>query len=168
MATLAARITTLAQSIGADIKTLTANQGALTSLTTTVKTSLVAALNELKTEISALAAGDGGVAIDDSADGESTDTGVTWSAYNIRTQIDGAIDSLLGGASSAYDTLKELEELLTGQDTSLAQLLTAVNNRVRYDAAQTLTAAQKTQACANIGVGEPDTDFAASYTAAKA
>jgi hypothetical protein len=166
MASLSDRIKSLALDVAADIKTLTANQGSLTSLTTTAKTSLVAAINELKTAIAGLSGG--GAEIDDDADGESTDTAVTWSAYKILTKIDAAIDALKGGASSAYDTLKELEEELSGQDTALSQLLTAVNNRVRYDAAQTLTAAQKTTACTNIGIGEPDTDFVAIYTAAKA
>jgi hypothetical protein len=166
MSTLVERVTTLAQAVAADIKTLTTNQGALTSLTTTAKGSLVAAINELKTAIGNLSGG--GAAIDDSATGESTDTAVTWSAYKILTKIDAAIDALKGGVSSAYDTLVELADELTGQNTALANLLTAVNNRVRFDAAQTLTAAQKTQACTNIGVGEPDTDFAAAYATAKA
>ena len=45
---------------------------------------------------------------------------------------------------------------------------------VRFDAAQTLTAPQQTQARANIGaqsaaaIGDPDRDLVADYTAAKA
>ena len=42
-------ITALAQAIGADIKALFAGQGTLSSLATTEKTSLVGAINELKT-----------------------------------------------------------------------------------------------------------------------
>ena len=167
MATLIDKIALLAQAIAADIKTLTGNQGALSSLTTTAKGSLVSAINELKTAIGNLSGG--GAVIDDTATGAtSADNDVTWSAYKVKTALDAAIDDLLGGAGSAYDTLKELEDLLTGQDTALSNLLTAVGNRVRYDASQTLTAAQQTTACANIGVGEPATDFVAVYEAAKA
>lgn len=45
---LETRIVALASAVGADIKTLTQNQGLLSSLSTTAKGSLVAALNELK------------------------------------------------------------------------------------------------------------------------
>ena len=51
MATQQERITSLAQAIAADIKRLTTNQGTLTALTTKDKTSLVNAINELKTSI---------------------------------------------------------------------------------------------------------------------
>jgi hypothetical protein len=47
---LETRLIALAQAIGADIKTLTTNQGILANLTTTTKVNLVAAINELVTE----------------------------------------------------------------------------------------------------------------------
>jgi hypothetical protein len=74
----------------------------------------------------------------------------------------------LGGASAAYDTLQEIEAKLGSDDTALANLLTAVGNRVSFADAQSLTAAQQLQACTNLGLGDPTTDFAAAYTAAKA
>jgi hypothetical protein len=51
-------------------------------------------------------------------------------------------------------------------------LLTAVNHRVRFDAAQTLTATEQAQARSNIGavaaadVGDTDTDFVAIFEGA--
>ena len=51
-------------------------------------------------------------------------------------------------------------------------LLAAVNNRVRYDAAQTLTVAEQLQARSNIGaasavdVGNTDTDFVTIFEGA--
>jgi hypothetical protein len=39
---------------------------------------------------------------------------------------------------------------------------------VRFDASQTLTTPQMLQACTNLGIGDPDTDFLAAYNAAKA
>jgi hypothetical protein len=164
MTTLSANVSALAQAVGTDIKALTANQGSLSALTTTATTSLVDALNELKGLI------DGEIEateIDDEATGASSDDDVTWSAYNIRTQIDEAIDTLVGSAPAALDTLKELADELTGQSSSVENLLTAVSNRVRFDAAQTLTSTQAAQACANIGIGDPATDFAAAYATAK-
>ena len=45
--TLEARVVALAQAIGTDVKTLTTAVGALGSLTTTAKSNLVAAINEI-------------------------------------------------------------------------------------------------------------------------
>lgn len=162
---LSARIVTLAQAIGGDIKTLTANQGSLTSLNTTTKTSLVAAINELHSAI-----GGAGAQIDDLAgDGNTL---VTWSADKIFDTIEAAKtavkNDLVNGAAATLDTLSELAAAL-GNDANFATTIaTELGNRVRYDAAQTLDATQKAQACANIGIGDPETDLAAAYTTAKA
>lgn len=161
---LSARIVSLAQAIGADIKTLTANQGTLTGLSTTTKTSLVAAINELYSAI-----GSAGAQIDDLA--TNGDTAVTWSADKIFDTIEAAKtavkNDLTNGAAAALDTLSELAAAI-GNDANFATTIaTELGNRVRYDAAQTLTALQQAQACANIGVGDPETDLAASYATAK-
>lgn len=160
------RIIALAQAMAGDVKTLKASIGDLSALSTTAKGNLVAAINELK----GLIGSGGGAAIDDTkGDG---DTANTWSANKIFDTIEAAKASvkndILGGAGSAYDTLKELQDIIVADESTAAALATAVNNRVRFDAAQTLTVAQKAQVCANIGIGDPDTDFVASYTAAKA
>ena len=39
-------------------------------------------------------------------------------------------NALLGGAGAAYDTLKEIEDLLSASDTALAALMTAIANRI--------------------------------------
>ena len=168
------RLILLAQAIGADIKTLTAAQGSLTSLTTTAKGSLVAAINELKSITDSLAGG--GAAINDAAgDGDTT---VTWSANKIFDAIAAAKaalkNELVDGAGAALDTLNELADAL-GNDPSFAATIAAeIANRVRYDAAQALGAPQQAQARDNIGaqaaaaVGDTDHDFVADYTAAKA
>ena len=162
---LETRIIGLAQAIGTDIKTLTAKQGDLTSLSTTAKGNLVAAINELYGLL-----GSSGAVIDDTA-GDGA-TAVTWSANKIFDSIEAAKvsvqNAILGGASAAYDTLKELQDLIVADDGLLTALTTAVANRVRFDDGQTLNTAQKLQACTNIGVGNPESDFAASYATAKA
>lgn len=159
------RITLLAQAIAADVKSLKASVGDLTGLSTTAKSNLVAAINELRGMITANAA-----VIDDTKG--NGDTGFTWSADKIYDTIEAAKaavkSDLLGGADAAYDTLKELQDIIKADETTAAALATAVNNRVRFDDAQALTQAQKAQACANIGIGDPDTDFAAAYATAKA
>jgi hypothetical protein len=142
----------LALEVAADVKILTANQGSLSALSTTVKTSLVAALNELKTRVDSAAGG--GALIDDSATGAtSADNDVAWSAYKIKLTLDAAINALVNGAPTALDTLKELADALADQDSTVGALTTAIGNRVRYDAAQTLTSTQLTTAQQNIGLG---------------
>ncbi|OLU15320.1 hypothetical protein BVH01_15995 [Pseudomonas sp. PA1(2017)] len=163
--TMETRLIALANAIGTDIKNLTAKQGDLTSLPTQAKGNLVAAIAEIYSLM-----GQASAVIDDTA-GDGA-TSVTWSADKIHDTIELAKvavkDSILGGASEAYDTLLELEQLATGNASAGAALATAVANRVRYDEAQTLTVAQKLQACTNIGIGNPETDFAAAYATAKA
>ena len=172
--TLEQRLIALAQAIGADVKALLAAQGSLSALTTTAKASLVAAVNELKTAVDAAAGG--GVSIDDGA-GDGA-TGVTWSADKIFDAIEAAKtavkNDLTAGAAAALDTLSELAAALNNDPAFAATIAAEIANRVRYDAAQTLTAPQQTQARANIGaqsaaaIGDPDRDLVADYTAAKA
>jgi hypothetical protein len=165
MASLAERIVTLAQAIGADIKSLVVNQGSLSGLSTTAKTNLVSAINEIYAQL-----GNAGAQINDTAGNGATT--VTWSADKIFDTIELAKtavkNELVNGASAALDTLQELAAALNNDPNFAATIATEVANRVRYDAAQTLSAAQKTQACTNIGIGEPDTNFVTSYTTAKA
>ena len=157
MATQQERITSLAQAIAADIKRLTANDGTLTALTTTDKTSLVNAINELKTSIA------NGTNINDSA----TNTSATWSSQKINTSINNAVSALVNGASTTLDTLKELADAL-GNDANFATTIAAqMGKRVRVDAAQTFTVVEQAQGCANLGIGNPDADFVAAYNAAK-
>lgn len=172
--TLEQRLILLAQAIGADIKALKIDQGALTDLDTTTKTSLVAAVNELKGIVDGLSGG--GVAINDAAgDGDTT---VTWSADRIFDAIADARaalkNELTNGAGAALDTLAELANALGNDPSFAATIAGEIATRVRYDAAQALSAPQQAQARNNIGaqaaeaVGDTDHDFVADYTAAKA
>ena len=81
---------------------------------------------------------------------------------------------ILGGADAAYDTLVEIQQALQSGTSGLDAILAAVNLRVRFDAAQTLTVAEQLQARTNIGavavseVGNTDTDFVAIFDGALA
>ncbi|MDH0900750.1 hypothetical protein N5C12_15500 [Comamonas aquatica] len=167
---LETKIVALAQAMGTDVKALRLAQGDLTSLTTSAKTSLVAAINELVL----LVANSGGAGIDD---GATSGGAVTWSVDKITSSITAASnalkDELVSGAGAALDTLAELAAALGDDPNFATTIATELGNRVRYDAAQTLTAEQKTQACENIGavelaaIGDPERDLAAVYAAAK-
>lgn len=162
---LETKIIAVVQAIGADIKDLRTKQGDLTALSTTAKGNLVAAINELYGLL-----GSSGAVIDDNA-GDGA-TSVTWSANKIFDSIAAASaalkNELVDGAGVALDTLKELADALNNDPNFAATIASEIANRVRYDAAQALTTAQKLQACQNIGVGDPEHDFVADYTTAKA
>ncbi len=119
--TLQNSITLKDNQIAADIKLLASRIGDLTSLTTTQKTNLVDALNEIHAAI----------------------------------------------GSSALDTLNELAAALNDDPNFATTLAASMNNKVDFANAQTLTTAQRLQACENIGIGDPDTDFLGSYLTAR-
>lgn len=146
--TLEQRIILLAQAIGVDIKAIYALIGLTQNLTTTDKTSIVAAINEVK-------------ATADSA----TQGGITQAELDAAVQQ--AKDDLTNGAATALDTFAELEAALGGDANFASTVATALANRVRFDAPQTLTTAQQLQASQNIGVGDPDHDFVTDYTTSR-
>ena len=242
------RIKLLAQAIGADIALLKTTIGVKTDLSTTDKTNLVAAINELATKIKAVETLQQSASeIDDSApkanrvyssnkvtslideikailgtltasgyadvgaglktlkdkvdtleqktvdltelikDTETKTTSV-WSSTKTNAAITAAVgtakseltdkiiadvakvksDILGAGVPETLDTLKEIADRLNGDAALVANLSVALNNRVRFDEEQVLSSEQKTRACTNIGIGEPNTDFVAIYNNAKA
>lgn len=159
---LESKIVSLAQAIGADIKTINANVGDLSSLSTTAKDNIVAAINELNSYA-------GSLIYDGSTPENSLDT--TWSSTKINDTIEAAKAAvktdLIGGASEALDTFKELQEALGNDPTFATTVANSLNKRLRFDESQSLSAADKLMACTNIGVGDPTHDYVADYTAAK-
>jgi hypothetical protein len=168
------RITDLAQRVAVECKALrtlvNGNAADLSALTTTAKGNLVLAVNELKSAIDALVAG-GGAAINDA----TTTTTTTWSSSKIATEIGDeiatALAALTSGAPGALDTLDELAAAL-GDDANFASTITtALGNRVRVDAAQSLTTPQQVQARSNIGaqsaseIGDPETNYVTTFNA---
>ena len=140
-----AQITTLLKQVD---NTLKGNQGDLTKLSTADKTSLVNALNELKSTI------DNKSAINDS----QTTAANTWSATKISNEITTAITNLINGADASSDTLKGLAD-------KIAALAQADNGLVSTNQAQDFTEQQKAQARNNIDVyskaeiGDINTNF---------
>jgi len=160
MSTLIVRISDLATRMATECKSLrtlvNANGADLSALTTTQKTSLVAAINELKTAIDSSGSS---ITISDS----TSSTTQVWSSSKVASEITAAKNALTNGAAAALDTLSELAAAL-GNDANFASTITtALGYRLRFDAVQTLTTEQKTQACANLGIGEPDTDFVTTF-----
>lgn len=136
-----ARLIDAFSQIGIDIGGLTRDVGDVSQLNTTTKTSLVAALNEV------LAALQAKTDIDDSA----ASTSSTYSSAKIEEKISTSIEELINGAPAAFDTLKELGDALSNNSDAVAAINAALSKRVRVDAAQTFTEAEKAQGRANIG-----------------
>ena len=139
---LATKITAFVNSVGTDIKNLTANIGSLANLQTTDKSSLVSAINEIK--------GSAGTNIDD----VNASTTTTFSGTAIQEKISTAKtevkNEILGGASPAYDTLQEIQGFIENDSSATTALVTAVADRVKYS-----------------DVGDLETDLVAIYNTAK-
>ena len=126
-------------------------QGQRGSLTTTDKDSLVDAINEVVASLAALRqVVESKTEIDDSV---ATATNV-WSALKTTTKISESCaavkNEILNGAGAAYDTLSELATLITTNQSAIQALQGIAAGHVKFDAAQSMTAAQKTQARSNI------------------
>lgn len=171
MSALVTRIGDLATRTATEIKSVrtlvNGNTANLASLNTTAKSSLVAALNEvLSVANQAVAAA--GATIDDASLDSTTKT---YSVAKIRDLVSTSIAALTAGAPTALDTLDELAAALGDDANFAANVTTMLGNRVRFDAAQTLTTAQKAQAKANIDaygsaeIGDPDTNFVTTFNA---
>ncbi len=117
--------------------------GTLSGLTTTDKTNLVAALNEVKASVAAA-----GVQINDAAASNTT----TYSSTKINAQINNAITALISGAPGAQDTLAEL----AAQITSLAA---ADNGLLSVSGIQVLSPLQQATGGENLGFGDPAFNF---------
>ena len=178
--TLEQQLDLLIKDFALDVKTLLARIGNLAALTTTDKTSVVNAVNELQARITALAAASGAVINDAAGNGDTT---VTWSADKIFDMLEAYKTALkneiLGGVGPAFDTLLELANSATGQESAITNLVTAVGETVRFTA-QPLSATQRDQVRTNIAaasqaeldaleaaIGDPSVDLRALYRAAR-
>ena len=160
IADLATRIATESKALRT---LLNGNATDLSALTTTTKSNLVAALNEVKASIS-----EAGATINDSA----TNTSSVWSGQKVQDTVTAAIAALVSGAPGVLDTLDELAAAL-GDDANFATTVTAaLTNRVRTDtASQGLNSTQKGNARTNIDavsttdVGNTATNFVTTFEA---
>jgi len=144
------------------IKGANTRAGDLASLSTTAKSSLVAAINELKASISGA-----GATINDAA----PSTSAVYSSQKVTDLVTAATASILNGSPAALDTLKELADALGDDANFSSTVTTALGNRLRFDAAQTLDSTQKAQGNTNLGsvslaqFGDPAIDLRAVVAA---
>jgi hypothetical protein len=148
-----------------EFKSLYSKIGSLSTLSTTDKSNLVAAINELKGAVAS------GAAINDEVSGSTTST---FSASKIVTLLDGLRTQIMGGADAAYDTLVELQQAIQNDSSGIAAIATAIDRRVRFDSEQVLSDEEQVQARGNIGavaltdIGDTSIDFIAIFDTALA
>lgn len=161
--TFSKQINDLAIRVGKECRLIYAKIGK-SALTTAEKTTLIGAINELD---AAVKSNDGDISAINSAltdfqtklngiiDDASASTTKVYSSSKVESQITAAKqevkNDLLGGAGAAYDTLKELADLIETNKTAVEALQAIAAGHVKYDAAQVLTDEQKAQARTNIG-----------------
>jgi hypothetical protein len=183
---LQVRISDLITAVATDYKQLRtfitgSSTGDLTGLTTTSKTSVVTAINEVNgraapTPSVATTTAPGIVELATLAEvaaGADTTRAVT--VEGVRQERIAVKAEILGtSVPAALDTLDELAAALADDAAFSATITTALANRVRVDtAAQGLTTAQQGNARTNIlavgtaEIGNPETDLVALYTTAK-
>ena len=81
----------------------------------------------------------------------------------ITTGLQALKGEIIGEASAAYDSLKELEDFIKAHDIDLAQLQAIANGAIVYNDNQTLTDLEKSTARNNIGAGSA-TDVASALS----
>ena len=152
------------------------NQGDLTGLQTTAKTSLLAAINELKGLIDSINGAGYGygdlISTNNLSDVADAATALSNLGGLTQSEVDARIQLIVDAAPAALDTLNELAAALGDDPNFAATVNTALTKRLRVDAAQTLTAGEKTQGQANLDVysraeiGNPETNFVTTFEAA--
>lgn len=127
------------------------NVSNLSALTTTDKTNLVAAINEV-----AAAVGGAGATIDDG----TVSTLTVWSSDKTNDEIDAAIAAVLDTAPGALDTLNELAAALADDPNFATTMTTALAGKVGTTGSETI-AGVKTFSSAPV---VPDASFAIAKT----
>lgn len=124
--------------------------GNLADLTTTEKTTVVGALNELKTKV---------------ADAESGwNDKKTALEQTMDTKISAAIAKVVDSAPEDFDTFKEIATWIKTN----ADAITAISNRLKVNEEHSLTDEQKGYVWKSIGLGDYSVDFVEVYNTAKA
>lgn len=164
---LSSNLSDLATRVATECKSLrtliNGNAADLSALNTTAKSTLVAAVNELKGALDAIGSP---ATINDAA----TNGTQTWSSTKISGEITSALNNVLDGAPAALDTLNELAAAIADDAAFSATVTTALGNRVRVDtAAQGLNGTQQGNARTNIGaassadMGDHTTNFVTTF-----
>ena len=98
-----------------------------------------------------------------------TGTQLSSTISDFNTAVNALIAAVVDSAPAALDTLNELAAALGDDANFSTTIATALGNRLRFDAAQTLSGPQQTQGQANLNVysrteiGDPTTNFVTTF-----
>lgn len=95
---------------------------------------------------------------------ETNGTGGTVDESVITNKVNEEIAKVVGGAPATFDTLKEIADYIETDKTGASAMATSINNRLRFDEQQTLTADQQANVLSALGL--IDTDFVSEYNKA--
>lgn len=137
---------------------ITTNEGNITTQggkITTIEGQITTINSDIDAVEKAIEDLEGIVAAQTNIDDANVATTTTYSSSKIVSEITAAKqavkDDLLGGAGTAYDTLKELADLISTNASSIEALEALAAGHVKFDGAQELSDTQKSQARTNIG-----------------
>lgn len=147
-------------------------QDNLNALVTQIGTDIGLVQDDIASALAAIAALPSVASLINDAAGAGV-TDKTWSADKLVSEFAAAITAavaqakteIIAGAPTAWDTLQEIATYIQDNQGDVAGILAALANRVRFDAPQTLSAAEQEQAQANIGV--TGAGLLAAYIAAR-
>lgn len=97
---------------------------------------------------------------------ESASGGTVYSSNKVNTLITQVKEELLGGASEAYDTLKEIEEYITTDKSGASAMTLALSQRLKINEVHTLSSEELSNIQESLKLGNTDTDFVAVFNRA--
>lgn len=145
MASLATTLQNFATRVGTEFKTLRGTLGTNSALSTSDKTTLVAAINEVNNRL-----GSAGAQIDDATPRTTTAYSSSKTNSVATAAANAAVAAVINGAPTAFDTLKEIADYIASDQSNATAFQTALDNRISVAATQTYTAAQVTAGLANL------------------
>ena len=95
---------------------------------------------------------------------ETNGTGGTVDESVITNKVSEEIAKVVDGAPDALNTLKEIADYIETDKSGASVMATSINNRLRFDEQQTLTADQQANVLGALGL--TDTDFVSAYNTA--
>lgn len=158
MPTATSKLLNLATAVGTHLGGVKRAIGELSQLDTVAKNTLVAAINEVVSEVEAL------IPLIAHIDDTTPSSDKAFSSTRIEAAIANLRDTVVGTPSvEQYDTLVEVVQWLQDDETIVAQLLVDINKLLRFDIVQDLTTEQIGIAMANIDATAAGTDMEVEY-----
>lgn len=87
----------------------------------------------------------------------------SYSSNKVNELIRQTKTDILGGASTAYDTLKEVEDYITTDKSGAAAMATTIGQKLKVNEVHTLTPQELTNVQTSLKLGNTDVDLVAVF-----